>query len=59
MTVHIDQLETEVVAEPPSSVASGSGGATAPPWKELEKQRALHARLRRDRQRTEAEGSRD
>lgn len=58
MTVHIDQLETEVVAEPPASAASG-GGAAQSPWKELEKQRGLHARLRRDRQRTEAEGSRD
>ncbi len=57
MTVRIDQLETEVVAEPVAASAGTTGGDS--PWKELQRQRALAARVQRDRLRTVAEGTRD
>ncbi len=57
MTVRIDQLETEVVAEPVAAASGTAGGDS--PWKELQRQRALAARVQRDRLRTVAEGTRD
>jgi hypothetical protein len=51
MTVHVDSLSTEVVAEPESSPLE-TGEQT--PWEELERLRALRSRLERDRLRTHA-----
>jgi len=59
MTVHIDELVTDIVADTPGNAGPAAGSAAPPPWKELERQRVLRARLLRDRLRTLAEGTRD
>jgi hypothetical protein len=51
MSVHVDSLSTEVVAEPePGSPETGEQTH----WEELDRLRALRARLERDRLRTHA-----
>lgn len=54
MTVHIDQLTSEVLPEP----EPGASIAAAPAewWEELDRVRQAGSRLLRDRQRTGSEG---
>jgi hypothetical protein len=55
VTVHVDELSSDVTVEPERgpAVASGSNGETPLPTEEL---RALLARLARDTTRTQSEG---
>jgi hypothetical protein len=54
MTVHIDNLTTEVIPEPepPGEAADEK----SQPWEELERLRRSYSRLLRDLSRTAAEG---
>ena len=54
MTIHIDQLTSDVTPEPePSAPAAGTSGD---PWDELDRARQSHSRLIRDMRRTSSEG---
>lgn len=53
MPVHVENLESEVIAEP--EPVTGREPAR-PAWRELDRLRALRARLLRDQLRTEAGG---
>jgi hypothetical protein len=54
MTVHIGQVNNEVVAAPSSADAGPS--APEPPWLVLERSRTVARRLHEDRIRTAARG---
>lgn len=53
MTVHIDNLTTEVVPEPEPP---GESSDESKPWEELEQLRRSYSRMLRDLSRTAAEG---
>ncbi len=55
MAVHVDQVTSEVIAEPEPGAAQGAG-APAEWWEELDRFRKSKSRLMRDHQRTCAEG---
>lgn len=57
MTVHVQDLVTDVVAEPEPRPAAGTGEQST--WDELEKVRAMNRRIERDRLRTHAAGHDD
>jgi hypothetical protein len=52
MTVHVDEMVSEVTAEPD---APAGGAAEATPWEERAKVRELQAQIARDRWRTAAD----
>ena len=54
MSVHIDQLHTEVIPEPESPAVPGV--AADMPWDEEERAREMSRRMARDLARTRAEG---
>jgi hypothetical protein len=58
MTVHVDELTSDVAVDPESTdaTAGGSAGAADDPWGEDEQFRELRRRLAVDRLRTAAEG---
>lgn len=53
MSVHIDQLSTEVIPEPEPPPGARDGG---PGWEEVTRVRESQSALSRDRLRTAAEG---
>ena len=53
MTVHVDEMVSEIGAEAPSAPQAAS---PAPEWQDLARQRELRAQLARDHARTAAEG---
>jgi hypothetical protein len=56
MTVHVQELVTDVVAEPEPRPA---GAGEQSPWDELEKVRSMNRRIERDQRRTHAAGHDD
>jgi hypothetical protein len=60
MTVHVDELSSDVTVET-EAARTGAAGAAAgrtetPPWQQLDALRALRDRLARDAERTRSDG---
>lgn len=53
MSVHVDEMTSDVVGEPAPSTTPSSGTT---PWEEEERARAVAERVARDAERTRAEG---
>jgi hypothetical protein len=53
MSVHVEEMASEVIPEPEPGVESGAGSIS---WAEMDRHRALAYRLAMDRARTCAEG---
>jgi hypothetical protein len=54
MPVHVDEMVSEVSAE--TAAPEPAMNQQLVPWQELERLRAAHAELARERRRTEAQG---
>ena len=53
MAVHVEEMTTEVTAEPEPAA---EGGGEAAEWQKVEQVRAAYSRMLRDQLRTAAEG---
>jgi hypothetical protein len=58
MTVHVDELQSDVSVEPETAAApaQGAGTSDASRWRQLEEFRALREQLARQAERTRADG---
>jgi hypothetical protein len=59
VSVHIDELSSEVVLEPEAQAAAAATATPTPGFAELDRWRALRERARVDAERTRAEGYSD
>ena len=60
MTIHVDELRTDVSVEPATAAAPASPGADGSHrWRRVDELRALRDRLAREAERTSADGYSD